>query len=193
MATSFMPPAVATPPIYDDALEDAFQATIVGITGIAGDLVRPRWQPEPPNQPAFTANWVAFGIMNMDGDRYAWQGHDPSLNGGLGGNKLERDERLQVLHSFYGPLAQQYMNRYKDGLQVGVNRYALLAFDIKLTECLDGVNVPALMKNKWVKRVDMRALFVRRIKREYAVPSLLSATVGLNNEEYITPINITNP
>jgi hypothetical protein len=193
MAT-FLAPAVASPPLYDDPLEDAFQATIVGITGIAGDLVRPRWQPEPPNQPPFTTNWVAFGIMTMDGDRYAWQGHDPTLNGGTGGNKFEKDERLNVLHSFYGPGSQQMAARYKDGLQIGLNREALLAFDIKLTECLETVNVPALMKNKWVKRVDMRALFVRRIKREYAVPSLLTATVGLNNDIYVENINVSiNP
>ena len=47
----FLSPLSTPAPLEDQALADFFQQYVAGITGIAGNLVRPRWQAEPPNIP----------------------------------------------------------------------------------------------------------------------------------------------
>jgi len=191
MATTYLPPGVSPAPLYDDALADVFQTNVVGVTGVTGSLVRPRWQPEPPNQPDFTTNWVAIGVTVMEGDKYAYKNHDPSLNGGLGGDYLEKDERIELVMSFYGPNASGLCKRYEDGLQIDRNRDDLLGYGIKLTEVLPARNIPALFKNKWVTRVDMTVVFRRRIKRVYGIPSVVGIPNSLlNNEQYESPITL---
>lgn len=183
----------STPVDYDEALDDIFHAAIFGITQIPKNLIRPRWQPEPPNQPDFTTNWAAFGIMTMDGDRFSYQRHSPAGSGGLGSTDIERDEKLKLLISFYGPNCAGYQARWSLGLQLSQNRDELSAAGIKLVEVQEAVMLPALFKEKWVKRVDSAAIFRRRIARTYAIENVESATVGLDNEHYITPIIINKP
>ena len=36
-------------PLADDELDDAIQAAVASISGLPGDLVRPRWQPAGPS------------------------------------------------------------------------------------------------------------------------------------------------
>jgi hypothetical protein len=182
---------LAPAPAYDDQLADLLHDAIQGITGIAdGSLIRPRWQPEPPNQPDFSTDWVAFGVTAVDADRFAYQGHDPT---GDGANELERDEVVRVLTSFYGPNAMAVLQRYRDGLQVAQNRDALASAGIKLLEVQEATVLPALLKEKWVNRVDCAVVFRRRVKRVYPVFNLQSAGVDLDNEQYTTPITTTTP
>lgn len=194
MATTYLAPGASPAPIYDDALVDVFQINVVGITGIPGNLVRPRWQPEPPNQPDFNVNWAALGVTVADGDRFAYKAHDPAGNGGLGADYLEKDERIDVMLSFYGPNALGNAKRYEDGLQIDRNRDDLLAYGIKLKEVLASRNIPALLKNKWVTRVDVPVIFMRRIRRVYGVPTVVGIPNGsLNNEQYVTQLVVTPP
>jgi hypothetical protein len=58
-------------PPYDTDLANFLQKLFAGMTGIASDLIRPRWQPEPPNQPPQGTNWMAFGIQLVKSDTYA--------------------------------------------------------------------------------------------------------------------------
>ncbi len=190
MAAGYINPVVS--PVYGDALEDIFHAVIMGLTGITATLIRPRWQPEPPNQPAFTDNWCAFGITSTDPDLFAYQRHDPLANGGLGMTSVDRDERLEVLHSFYGPLGQAMCARYRDGIMLSQNRYDLTQAGVKLVQVNKERSLPALLKERWVKRVDVLLVFSRRTSRSYGVPSLAGGSLGLDNEHYITPIVIDN-
>jgi len=59
---------VTTSPLMDAALDAVFQALVVGITGLPGTLVRPRWQPVPPTQPSVTTNWAAIGVTTNAAD-----------------------------------------------------------------------------------------------------------------------------
>jgi len=190
--TYLAPDSTPIPP-YDGSLDDIFHDLIQGVTGIDPTLIRPRWQPSPPNQPDFDANWVAFGITSQEVDTFAWVGHNPAGNSGLGTNELERDERVTVLHSFYGPSGSALMARYRDGLQIDQNREALATFGVKLVEVQPSPNVPALLKEKWVRRIDLPVVFIRRVKRSYSVPSLVGLssadpTNSLDNEQYVTKI-----
>lgn len=172
---------------YGNDLDDIFQGAIVGITGVTGDLVRPRWQVEPPQQPDFTVNWVAFGVVRSEVDTFAHDRHDPT---GDGTDKVERDEMLYVLHSFYGPDCHATCERFRDGLELPQNRDVLLANGVAVVEVQEAVHLPALLKEKWVKRIDATVIYRRRTSRTYAVLTITSSHVDLYNERYVTPINV---
>lgn len=184
--------APSTAPPYDEALEDIFQAAIVGITGLPGRLVRPRWQPDPPNQPAFDVDWCAYGVTLADQQWNAFQHWDPE-EGEAGAYVVEGTEVLHVTTSFYGPNYQSLHRRWTDGLQLGQNLDGLAAAKVKFIGCERPVVLPALLKEKWTKRVDVRCVFNRWARRVYPVLLLESAGLGLDNERYITPIEVTPP
>jgi hypothetical protein len=174
-------------PLDDDDLEDIMHDAIVGLTGITGDLVRPRWQPEPAQQPAFSANWVAFGITRWTPDTYSYQRQDDDFN-----HVVERDILLYVLHSFYGPKSMGLCNRFRDSFDIAQNRDQLVAAGIELVEVQEALNIPALLKAVWVKRVDVVVVYRRRTSRTFPVLTISTGQLGLDNEAYVTPI-IVNP
>lgn len=170
----------ATAPPADLPLEDILQASLVGLTGLAPDLVRPRWQETTPNQPDFSVNWLAFGASLSKADQNAHLEHDPSVGDGV--SHLSRDEYLEVLLSFYGPQGSSYLTAVRDGLAIDQNRWPLMDHGIKLVGIGDPVNVPALLKDRWVRRIDLRIEFSRRISKTFQVNSLTSATVTINRD-----------
>jgi hypothetical protein len=189
----YLTPDISLTPIYDEALEDVFQANVAGITATDPTLVRPRWQPEPPNQPAFTTDWVAMGVSVTAQDWGVYQAHDPTIvttPPGSGGDRVERDEFLELLLSFYGPNCHARMAQWRDGIMIEPNRWELYTYGIKLVEVMDPVYLPALLKETNVKRVDLRANFARRIKRVYAIQSVADVTVAINNVEFIDTVVI---
>lgn len=184
----FILPEPAPSPLEDPVLTDALQATVAGVTGLAGQWVRPRWQPEPPNQPDFTVNWAAIGITAFEDELYTYE---KQLSDEL--RQVERSQELTVLASFYGPLANRYMGMFKDGIMVEANRFALGAVGLKLKEVQRSRNLPALVKEKFLNRIDLPIVFTRRIIRVYKLNAINGAWVGLDNEFYITPIIVTPP
>lgn len=183
-ASGFLLPTAAAP--YDDPLEDILQEAVAGITGLPGDLCRPRWQVNPPPMPAFDKTWVAFGITRSEVDTFAFDRHIDALT-----TAVERDEILYVLHSFYGPQAHGMSERLRDGFEVSQNRDTLRAAGIVLIEVQQAVQVPALLMERWQKRIDVLVVYKRRTSRAYTVRTIESAQVGLDNEFYVTPINPT--
>lgn len=192
MATSsqyagYLAPSSAPP--YDNDLEDIFQAVLSAITGVQGNLVRPRWQPESGNTPDVDIDWIAFGMTVTERQWNAYQIWDADLNA----YTVSGTETIQVHCSFYGPHNQELRRRWEDGLQIDQNLEALRAQKVKFVGMLDAVNVPALFKNQWRDRVDMKAVFQRWATRIYPITTLLSAGVDLDNEHYVTHIDVTPP
>lgn len=186
-AAGFLAPLTA--PIYDNPLDDFFHAFLVALTTIPGQLVRPRWQPEPPNMPDFTVDWLAWGIVDIDEDRFAWQGQTDDVT-----SVVERDEIMTMLMSFYGPRASQLAKQFSASVQLSQNRAYLQPQKLTVIEVLNQVRIPALTKEKWVPRVDQRVLFRRRASWAYEIRTLESAQLGLDNELYVTPLTfITEP
>jgi len=182
--TGYLAPTTA--PEYDDALNDILHDAIVGITGITGDLVRPRWQPEPPTQPAFTTNWCAFGIVRSVVDEFAAETMAAS-----GTYTVERDEQLFTLHSFFGPSSHAYAERLRDGISVPQNRDALLAHNVAVQEVQEATILPALLKEKWTRRVDVTIVYRRRTSRVYSVLTIASAVGTLVTESRTVPLTVT--
>lgn len=176
--------APSSSPVYDDALDDILQAATAGITGLPGNLVRPRWQPEMPQQPAFDVNWCALGVTRTVVDTFAYHSQDAESQA------VERDETLYVMHSFYGPNAAGICERFRDGLEIPQNRAELRAQGVAIVEVEEARNLPALLKEKWVKRVDVTVVYRRRTSRVYPVRTITSGQLGLDNELWVTPITV---
>lgn len=187
-AAGYLSPSVS--PVYDNALDDLLHDVVVGITGLPGDLVRPRWQPEPPQQPDFAVNWVAFGLRNSTVDPFA---HEEEAADGASA-AIQRDEILYYLHSFYGPGAHGLAERFRDGFEISQNRDALRSLGLGLVEVQEITKAPALLKEKWVPKVDVVVVYRRRTSRTYPILTITSATGSIATEiqATTTPIIVTN-
>lgn len=183
---------VSAPPANDDALEDILQAAVVGITGLDGSLVRPRWQPGNPKQPEASVDWCAFGVTETEPeDGTAYVAHDGNANGGLGQDNLQRHESFRVLASFYGPNAAGYAQRLRDGLYIAQNREELAASLIAFVNTDTIRQVPEFVNNQWVKRYDLSVNFRRKVERAYAIQNLASAGITEHIETAIIQVDVT--
>jgi hypothetical protein len=164
-------------------LQRFLQQWLVGMTGLDPTLVRPRWQPEPPNIPVETVAWLAFGIGNTSADVFPYVVHDPDLNDGQGGDRLQRHEEFDMLCSAYDlgstGQADAVMSLLRDGTAISQNRDYLRSAGIALIEAGDMLSVPSLLMERWNYRVDMTLRLRRQIDREYPVFHILSASGGV--------------
>lgn len=188
MAFTYVLPESLPSPEMDRELELILQRAFVGITGMQGQYVRPRWQPEPPNLPDFSLSWAAFGVTDTDSDLLAFVRQVDETT-----QELQRDQQFTALASFYGAACQGLSERFRDGIQVQQNREELRSFGIKLVSVGRSVRVPSLVKGIWQDRRDVPVVLRRRYSRLYRVASINSAGAGLDNELYVTPINVTPP
>lgn len=171
-AAGYLTPAQASPPHYDDELERVLHPFIKGVAGIADSaLVRPRWQPEPPQMPEHTATWCAFGVTATQADPFPYFEHSPA---GDGVDLLDKSEVVEVLVSFYGARAGAVAAQFRDGCEVAQNRAALEALQITVVECGDLVPLPDLFKQQWRRRYDVRLSLRRKIQRTYNVRTITS-------------------
>ncbi|SEI98906.1 hypothetical protein SAMN04244579_02716 [Azotobacter beijerinckii] len=167
----YLSPA-GTPTPADQALEDILQPMLVGITGLHGAMVRPRWQPSPPKQPEPSVDWCAFGVMATRPDANPAIEHDGSDDGE---DRYQRHQEVTLLATFYGPNAQAYGQILSDGLYVPQNGEALHAQNMAFVEAGDLVAAPELINQQWVRRYDLRIRLRRKIERTYPVLNILSA------------------
>jgi hypothetical protein len=175
----YLLPAVPSPPLEDLDLDAVFQAYVVGITGLPGAMVRPRWQPTVPQTPGPTADWCAIGVTRTRSQDYPAIQHDGA---GDGQDTLTRHQELDVLVTFYGPNGMRYGDMLRDGAYIPQNSEAIGLQGIALVEVLDAFAVPELVNQRWQRRYDMKMRFRRVIRRTYPVLNLLGAEVDIQTD-----------
>ena len=178
-------PASTPNPSQDLNLDALFQVAISGITGLAGSLVRPRWQVNPPKSPEASVDWCAIGVVSETPDSSPSIVHQGSLVGQvgeIGKDNLQRHGDIDILVSCYGPNAGKYIGLIKDGFTVPQNMETLKASGIGFVD--NGVIrvVPELYNQQWIRRCDILLRFRRQTKREYPVLNILSATPEYKTE-----------
>jgi hypothetical protein len=190
-SAGYLMPAAGPP--YDADLEDIFQQMVVGITGLPGNRVIPRWQPEPPNIPPFGSDWAAVGVTVDDRNWNAYQWWDTPSQSYI----VEGTEAINVLFTFYGPNNQKLRRMLEDGIMLDQNRDAIYAQGIKFIEFKPPVALPALLKQRWQKRVDIKGIFSRLSRKTYPVQTIVGTSQnplsGINNEKFVTPIVVNPP
>ena len=184
----YLAPAVATPPLEDDALSAVFQQLIVGVTGMQGSLVRPRWQATVPKQPEPSVNWCALGISTQPLDDGPAIVHSSS---GAGADTYIRHQRIEVLATFYGPSSMQYAQLLLDGLAIPQNLEQLKANDMQSVTEGDMRAAPEMVNQQWIRRYDVTLVFRRKITRSYPVLSILSAGATLETPATTAPVSVT--
>lgn len=156
----YLAPAVDAPPAEDDALDNLVHDLIAGITALAPDLVRPRWQPKVPKQPEPSVNWCAFGLQEQEPDAGPAIQHDGT---GDGHDTYIRHQDIDVMCTFYGPLAKGYAQRLADGLAIPQNREQLQLQDMAFVGVGPIRAAPDLVNQQWVRRYDMTVTLRRKI------------------------------
>ncbi len=166
-----------TPTVLEgDALVNFFQEWAVGVTGLVGANVRPRWQAEPPNIPPDGTDWAAIGIVRRSPDTFAAESHVATGNGY---DVLNKHEILHLICSFYGPNADNYASIFRDGIQIAQNREILTLNSMGLVESGEPIAVPELVKEKWLYKIDLPFSIKRQIIRNYAVQNILTSQSSL--------------
>lgn len=176
-----LPSTVA--PLDDEMLQRKINHVICGVTGIPGELVRPRWMPEPVGLPTIATNWIAFGetsrlnergtpfmkhvgrAYDVDGEEIPYEGHDV----------LTRHEIIVYLASCYGPACYSTAALLRDGIFVLQNWEELQAYGVILTEVGNIVPMPELVNNRWYQRCDIELRVAREIERVYPILNILRA------------------
>lgn len=167
-----------TTALYDGAFDDFLQAVVVGVTGIAGAYVRPRWQEVMPVQPEMAVTWAAVGVYQIEADDNLVVRHFPNGTGQTypdGYNETQRHEILQAMVSCYGPDAMGLCARVRDGLGIAQNREQLQLAGVTIYSVDPIVSVPELVNNRWLNRADMTFRLRRFVGRKYQVLNLVSA------------------
>jgi hypothetical protein len=175
----------STAPQTDDVLDDILQAIVVGITGLSGPLVRPRWQQNPPKEPEPGVNWIALGITNTRSDTFPTKTKYPD-----GSYQLKRNEYHTVLVSAYGPNSQQYLGYLRDGLFISQNLDSLRAVNANVTYVGDVKPLPEYVNTVWRRRYDLPIYISRQVIREYAILDIASAKITLLTETPLTTSTI---
>lgn len=168
----YLAPAGSPAPAEDTDLEDVLQAMVVGISGLAGKFVRPRWQTKTPKQPEPDINWCAVGVHETKTVANPVIDHDGSDDGH---DQYQMHEELQVLCTFYGPQAQAYASILRDGIFVPQNSEAVKAYRMAFYGASDIRPMPELVNQQWVRRYDLIIQMRRQVVRVYPVLNILSA------------------
>lgn len=176
----YLQPIVVTD-INDADLDDFLQGLVAGITGLDGELVRPRYQEEPPTIPAFGITWAAVGEQRRTADLFALDFSSNREFQGLNDSKY-RNEILEILCSFYGPKAQQYAEVLSIGFQVDQNREQMQLNGFAFIEASDFVRVPELIQNKWVNRIDVPFRLRRAQEYTFGVLDLVASDVTVKDD-----------
>lgn len=178
------------------SLAQFIQTVIVGVSGIAGTLVRPRWQAEEPKQPDLDVDWLAFGIERTKADTYAYL-WAPSGGQSLTSD-LQRMEVVNVILSIYGPNCLDTYGVIRDGFQVPQNLFALRDQNMGFIEIAEARRLPDLVNGRWIDRIETGFSLVREIQRVYAVPTLLTASGQIltdlfpDGDQYLLDWNVEN-
>lgn len=176
-------PSPAPAPLTGLALNNFLQGWVVGITGLDGTFVRPRWQPEPPIIPDAAIAWCAIGIRDRRGDAFPFIGHDGDGSSGNGFDQIIRNEELDLLCSFYdlgsNGMADLLAELMRDGAVISQNREVLKAQNFDIGFVGDVIPVASLLKSRWLYRVDLPIQVRRQVVRQYPVLNILSAVSGI--------------
>jgi hypothetical protein len=178
-------------PVDGTTLEDVLQVMVVGVTGLSGDLVRPRWQPIPPAQPAATVDWCAIGVTQELPDTNAYVEHDPTGAGGLGVDIEQRHEDIEVLASFFGPNSQAYAKLLILGLRIAQNLETLSTAGLKFKRMGPARNIPDLISFQYIRHVDVELTFRRIVYSTFQVRTIVSAPVTSSSERITNTTTIT--
>jgi hypothetical protein len=176
----------------DDKLFSEFlQPIVVGITGLAGATVRPRWQQNPPNLPDYNTNWCAVGTVRRNLPGFAAIQHTSAAGQTPGFDNSSRIVELDLLASFYGPDCEENADRLIMGFDISQNRETMLKAGYGFTGCEQPIITADLLNEQWTRRVDVGFSVRRGQTYTYPVLDLTGAVVTVTPDNSLPAEIIT--
>lgn len=121
--------------------------------------------------PDIAVNWLAFGITSSDPSFNAYIAMQPN-----GTTQYQRQNRLEVQVSIYGPDALDIVGLITDGLQIPQNLAGLLAANMGMVEVTKALHIPELINERFFNRYELAVVLNRQVQRLYPILNFLSAT-----------------
>lgn len=181
---AYIQPSSTVPIPNNLSLTQFIQTVLVGVSGLSGPMVRPKWQPEPPKQPDINVDWMAMGISVASPDANSYVGVDDT-----GATGTQRHETLEITCDIYGPNGLEIGGLVRDGFQIPNNLSALRYANMGFVEVSPMRQIPDLINERFINRVAMSVFLRREIQRTYPILTILSASgtihTVLGNEEYL--------
>lgn len=174
MTAPYMQPASTTPLPNGLTLAQFIQTVMVGVSGLPGTLVRPKWQAAPPKQPDIETNWMAIGVESSTPDANAYIAENSSAQ-----VISQRTERLEISCAIYGPSAFAIYGLIRDGFQIPNNLFVLSYANMGFVEVTEGRHVPDLVNERYIDRVVTSVVLRRLVQRIYPILSITSAAGGI--------------
>jgi hypothetical protein len=180
----YLTPTTVSPP-YDLDLARQLNDLVSEVSGLPGNMVFPRWQPQPPVTPGPTVNWAAIGVTRImpltPGTPYVHH-DDEDEDIGLqdvenpkGYDEVQQHELIVLLSSFYGPRGEAYAARLRDGLHIHQNWAIARTQGMALQEIGEIIQLPELSNQLWLRRADIEIRIARQVDRRYSVYNILRA------------------
>jgi hypothetical protein len=159
--------------LNDTGINRFLQSLVVGVTGLPPHMVRPRWQKQPPDQPGIDEDWSAVGPIRREREKFPAIKHstDPD-NFYRAKDTIYNNEIVEVLASFYGPNKDRFAELFTLGVYLEQNRTAIFLNGFALVDVDDILNVPAIIKERWVPGDDVPFRLRRQQIYSYPVPNL---------------------
>ena len=181
----YLAPEGATPTLSpDDAFDAILQALVVGVVGLASNLVRPRWQSMPPPEPEVGIDWCAIGVTDEDPESMPFVTHDGTADSGAGADYVQVNDTATMLASFYGPSARGNAARLRVGLMVAQNREALQLLNMGLVGMPSPSRfIPAIVSMQTQRRVDINFAIRRANVFQVPVRNLASVKFVLTTQD----------
>lgn len=166
-------------PISGAAFNKVLHDWLMGLTGLPGNMIMPRWQIIPPNIPDSTiVDWMTFGVTRKSRQGTAFVRHHsaaPSIGLPNGFDQNVRWEEFTVLCSIYGPNHDMTETAISQGMWIMQNNESLLQNQIRPIGTDEIVLVPELIKEIWIQRWDLSISMTRQVVLNYAVEDIASA------------------
>ena len=178
----------SAPPADDLDLDTLIGTLIAGVTGLPGDMVRPRWQETQPRIPGVRETWVAVGVTVTTADDTPAQIHHGE---GDGLTVLRTFYRLDVLASFYGPKGDAYAKLTRDGLYVDQNREAMRANGLNLVGFEPIRRIPEIIATGARRKSDLAFRLTQGVERTYPILNITSAAGTIQAEDISHPWSVT--
>lgn len=184
----YLLPKTTEKPPGNLTLMQFLQTVVVGVSGLPGSMVRPKWQVAPPKQPDIIDNWAAIGIKALTPSPNSYVGLDEDDN-----NVSYRQETIDLSCSLYGPDAVELSSLIRDGFQIQQNLEALTLANMGFVETTPALHIPDLVNGRFLNRLEMSIILRRQVRRTYSILPILSANgtvhTALGSEEYLMDFN----
>lgn len=167
---------VSDDPAYDTLLEEQIREGILGITGLPDNRVAVVEGSEPPSWQT-NESGCSFIIMQITAAGAPVITHQQEEN-----SELRREEVIECVLHFYGPSAQKYATRFRDGTALSQNREELKVHTLNIQSCSEITTVIDVVNDVKTRRYDLTVSLVRKVIRLYGINTLVEAPVNFFGE-----------